>query len=672
MSEQLPSQYEAHQIEPTGMARSLDYQPGGKHGAPSQASLNVLRDNNFNEYVHPDYPFTVDNGDGSKSAATLGQVMGRNGSSLKLSPGVSEHTAQTGGAFTKNVEYTVTKSANDGSGYVVSERTYIATKGKKHPRVTSREFSMNERDAQAFIVAHESGDKTAEPYDSKAKAAEAAASARQAAADAGRLPVSDELLEQAHAENEGFDIYNSGQAHAENEGFDIYNSGQAHQENANFDINKVYDQAHAENERLDNFLREFSPGAHTGRTGLSEALNEALKEYVRVHAGLGEALNEYARISAEQRNGHHGRVEGSRLKAFLHGLSKKRSDAMDAAVNEQRVWYKQRLDGMANLVRELYGIKGKDANFTGSNELFTHAKVLQLRANQLVELEGAIFDYRATQAIESRFAGLNNFLAKSWHGHGKVRRTLVVAALPFAAGAAIGLAASALPAAASIALGAGVAYGGRKLGQEHARRVNKSTVHQLAKEAVVGQAARSAAATVQSELARRPESDINSNIDFTTITEAVTTAEVKQNQGRRSKIGRIAAVAAGLGYGAGKITGNLLSADHNTVPTKQTGTGAGHGGQPGLVSPPAEATPTYGDGFSTNNLPWNVANHYVGPNEAMDTVSRAVDVINQQTGAGYSLHNVAGNVQVYLDGHALNPAAQAHFNDMMVQLLKLQ
>lgn len=407
----------------------------------------------------------------------------------------------------------------------------------------------------------------------------------------------------------------------------------------------------------------------------NERYDQLARELPAVQEGLSQAMQAYASVTAEQRNSHHGRIQGkgfmASARAFLRGLSKRRSDTKDALVAKRRDEYRMHLSELTGMVQEHYGITGKNA----------HIQVVYTQANWLVALEASIFDQRTKQANKSHLAQLNTFLATQWEGKSKLRKYAVVAALPFVAGAYLGLVAAAMPLAApaSIAAAIGVGYGGRKLGQAHARSVNKGRVNLMDTDAEVGKARNWLNGLFEQGLMAVSES----GIDIAEYTEQRTTEEVLANQTRRHKIGAVAATAAGVGFAAGRIAGGLAF-NHGSAPSggeqadpgngvTSGGEHSGIGGNAGVGGELHTTVTTYGDGFSTNNYPWDVANHYVGADNAMDTVSRAVHTINGQVaGSPYSLHHVGSNLEVYRHGHAMSAAAQQRFNGIMVQALKLQ
>lgn len=422
----------------------------------------------------------------------------------------------------------------------------------------------------------------------------------------------------------------------------------------------MLDQAYAENEKFDD-LRTLIPAA------------VEVVEYRQ---------NEYARVTAEQRLSHHGRVQGNGFKAFLRGLSKSKSDAMDEKVQAEYGKYSRDLDVLAGYIEAFSDIRGKGKHYKdlASNEAATLERVLAVRGDSEVMLEAAIRTHEAELAGGSKLAKANTFLAKRWNSKSKIRKYAFVAALPFVAGAGLGLAAAAVPLTlpASIAAGLGVTYGGRKLGQAHARGVMKGEVSLRDEEA----AADGIFNRVQAEIGQARTANMK-NVDLAqTITEEETTQAVKANQDRRQKIGGAAAAAAGVGFGLGRIAGNLLdlgnqaqaSTPNNNSHSRLGKNLAGTHNPPNPTTPPPQPPPqVYGDGFSAHHYPWDVANHYVGANDAMSTVNHGVDAVNNQVaGNPWSVHPVGNNQELFYRGRVANWEQIERFNKYMVQLLKLR
>jgi hypothetical protein len=391
----------------------------------------------------------------------------------------------------------------------------------------------------------------------------------------------------------------------------------------------------------------------------------------------GRQADRYAQVSANQRGGHLGRLQngGNRFARFMQRFRREaRHTAADTEVSDQRDLFRQGFDDFVVAYRELRG-----------SDTMRGVDLVDEKLGALVELEDRIQGYREDVSYNGAPLRTNNgeirtqtrrdrmgvWFAERWQRSGRVGKTLKVAAVPLAAGLAAGATvatAGVLP--LTVAAGAAVGYGGKRIGNRIASSVSR---RMSATEAGAARATQRATGRYNvAQASVTPETA--EELDITEAVEAGTTREVRENQRRRNIAGMVGGIAAGIGFAGGVQIEHAFSG------------GNGHhvaaNADPKQADPTTTTQPPHGGGHTApvtggheastagmpdpNQYPWEVA-HGVTPGHEMSTIQQAMDAYNKvHSGAGLHFVNLGNTVQIHnAHGAALNAAQQTAFNKAM-------
>jgi hypothetical protein len=455
----------------------------------------------------------------------------------------------------------------------------------------------------------------------------------------------------------------------------------------------VWRTAHAENERFNRIMPDLEQN-HDRR------------------------LSDYARVTAEARSGHLGRLEqgGGRVRRALRALHVVRnvqSERTDRTIDTARNDHLQALQDYERVYRQ----------FNGSPRS-VERRLLQGRLDDQVQLGREIAAHRQTYArnadANGRVSLFNRAAARigtTWteSGRGRVFK-VALPAVVLGAGAGAAAAAFAPGVLATAAIGLGATYAGRKLGHGVSRAENRRAVLDPDRAARYRQMDMDAS---RADQIMDIEAFLNTgntaeNLDHTQAIENVTTAQIQANRRNRTVDAAIGAAAAGLAFGATNAGLELSNAFGNganaaqSVPGAHSGTngtssaasngsrsnlgpvgngnnsigqylhpkGTGTAGAPPNLppAPHAAVTPNHVTApgsvnpnlnINPNQYPWTVADKLT-PGHAMPTIQHAANILNQR--GGYNLHLVPqpdGTVWLENGGHALNAAQQEIFNRFM-------
>ncbi len=258
-------------------------------------------------------------------------------------------------------------------------------------------------------------------------------------------------------------------------------------------------------------------------------------------------LNKYAQLSGEQRNGHLGRITGTRfrdklMRLLVSGTSTKKSEQMDANVATARNEYREAFNEEYKLLKELTEAEGLEGQ-----EL--KKKLMDFQLDHQLQLETKILE-------EQKLRGTKSWLAERWTKSGKFGKILMVAIPAAFVGLTGGLAAAGLGlagatgAVATGAIGVGTTYLGRKTGHGIAGKAGRDFANTDLATQWFDEKKALDAANLTAAIERAPGDEL---VDHTISVDAETERRVKMNRRRRERAGRLGALAAAAGFVGGRF-----------------------------------------------------------------------------------------------------------------------
>jgi hypothetical protein len=410
---------------------------------------------------------------------------------------------------------------------------------------------------------------------------------------------------------------------------------------------------------------ENTDAAYAEAFALNEELDRALEAVPHRNEDgqtvLGESGDNYARVTAEQRSGHLGRLQQGRR--FGRRMTR-RSNEADDRTTAAREDFEGNLAQFADVYRRANG-----------GQAYTERRLLEHHTGSRYSLQRNIMlqreDYaRGNGNLRDRAAG---FIGRHWSGN-RTGRFFKVAIPAAALGAALPV----------VGVFLGYKAGQGIAGAENRRRVTDQNFSRglFADEVQVSQQG-DYAIDIDTLLASGQTVD---NVDFTQSIEDTTTQQVEQNRRRREVAGRVGVLAAAAGSIASAfpgVPGGINVAHHFINGAHQAaahghhaaqGAHGAHGGHPGAHDGHPGGHGGHGGhnggGENPTNVnpdqaPWSVA-HQMAPGHEFQTMHATMNQLNHQF--NMHLHYVTqpdGKIWIENGGKALNHAQQLAFNRIM-------